>query len=102
MRPERRSSLFTLPDGYRDAGGTLHREGVLAAATVGDEIAALRDFRVYLRAGNFLEVMLARTRVRLGDLTRIDVGVVERLSALDRSYLQRIYEGLNGYEEATS
>ena len=102
MRPERRSSLFTLPDGYRDAGGTLHREGVLAAAPVGDEMAALRDFRVYLSAENFLDVMLARTLVRLGDLPRIDVGVVERLSALDRNYLQRIYEGLNGYEEARS
>ena len=37
---------FTLPLGYLDAEGNLHREGVMRLATAGDEILPLRDQRV--------------------------------------------------------
>ena len=37
---------FTLPRGYVDAEGTLHRTGVMRLATAMDEIAPMRDQRV--------------------------------------------------------
>ena len=37
---------FTLPRGFVDDAGTLHREGVMRLATARDEIEPLRDARV--------------------------------------------------------
>jgi hypothetical protein len=37
---------FTLPCGYLDKHGTLHRDGVTRRATAADEILPLRDPRV--------------------------------------------------------
>jgi hypothetical protein len=34
---------FTLPKGYVDAGGQVHREGTMRLATARDEIVPLRD-----------------------------------------------------------
>ena len=37
---------FTLPKGYVDGEGMLHRDGVMRLATARDEIEPLRDQRV--------------------------------------------------------
>ncbi|MFM6201452.1 MAG: phage tail assembly protein, partial [Dolichospermum sp.] len=37
---------FILPQGYLDAHGNLHREGIMRLSTAQDEIAPLRDPRV--------------------------------------------------------
>ena len=37
---------FTLPRGYMDESGTVHREGTMRFATAADEILPLRDPRV--------------------------------------------------------
>jgi len=37
--------LFTLPRGYVDADGAVHREGIMRMATAYDEIAPLKDRR---------------------------------------------------------
>ena len=37
---------FTLPQGYTDDEGTLHREGRMRLATAADEIEPLQDPRV--------------------------------------------------------
>ena len=42
---------FTLPKGYLDKNGTLHREGVMRLANAGDEIVPLRDPRVQQNPG---------------------------------------------------
>ena len=42
---------FTLPRGYVDAEGTLHREGVMRLATAFDEIAPMKDPRVQANPG---------------------------------------------------
>lgn len=37
---------FTLPRGYVDKDGNLHKTGIMRLATAKDEIAPLTDFRV--------------------------------------------------------
>jgi hypothetical protein len=69
----------------------------MRCARARDEVRALEDFRVFLRPAAFLDVILARTLVRLGDLERVDVGIVERLSQRDRALLEGLYREQNGY-----
>lgn len=88
---------FQLPVGYTDASGARHRAGLLRPARARDEVRALADFRVHLRPGAFLDIVLARTIERLGSLERVDVGTVERLCPEDRAALERLYRELNGY-----
>lgn len=86
---------FTLPKGYVDAGGTLHRRGVMRLATAADEILPLRDPRVQQNEAYLIVIVLARVLVRLGSLTTIDTSTIEGLYASDLAYLQQLYERLN-------
>jgi len=90
---------FTLPKGYVDSSGQLHRQGVMRLATAADEILPLRDPRVQQNAAYFAIIVLARVIVKLGSLPDIDTRVIEGLFASDLDYLQRLYERLNGSEE---
>ena len=90
-------AAFRLPWGLRDAAGSVHRDGWLRPATAWEEARALQDFRSQLRPGGFLDVILARTVVRLGTLERVDPGDVERLDPEDRRHLEDVYRRLNGY-----
>jgi hypothetical protein len=91
---------FVLPKGYVDASGALHRDGVMRLATAADEILPLRDPRVQQNPAYLTIIVLARVVVRLGALTDIDTRTIENLFASDLNYLQRLYEQLNGSEEA--
>lgn len=91
---------FVLPKGYVDGDGILHREGVMRLATAADEILPLRDPRVQQNPAYLTIIVLARVLVRLGSLTNIDTRLIENLFASDLNYLQRLYEELNGSEEA--
>lgn len=86
---------FTLPKGYVDAAGTLHRHGVMRLATAADEILPLRDPRVQQNEAYLIVIVLARVLARLGTLHDIDTAVIEGLYASDLSYLQQLYERLN-------
>src|SRR6185295_15886060 len=87
---------FTLPKGYLDAAGVLHRRGVMRLATAADEILPLRDPRVQQNEAYLAVIVLARVVTRLGDLPSIDTKVIEGLYASDMDFLQRLYERLNG------
>lgn len=87
---------FTLPKGYLDSDGVLHREGVMRLATAADEILPLKDPRVQQNAAYLTVIVLSRVIVRLGSLTDINTKTVEGLFASDLNYLQRLYEELNG------
>lgn len=89
---------FSLPKGYVDAAGNLHRKGVMRLATAADEILPLRDPRVQQNEAYLTVIVLARVVVKLGTLTDIDTGVVEGLYASDLAYLQRLYDELNAVE----
>jgi len=87
---------FVLPKGYLDKDGVLHREGVMRLATAADEILPLKDGRVQQNPAYLTIIVLARVITRLGSLSDINTKVVEGLFASDLSYLQQLYERLNG------
>lgn len=86
---------FTLPIGYRDADGNLHRNGVMRLATAGDEILPLKDHRVQSNPAYLIVIVLSRVIVRLGSLDMINTKVVEDLFSADFAYLQNLYNRIN-------
>jgi hypothetical protein len=93
---------FTLPKGYMDAHGVLHRRGIMRLATAADEILPLRDPRVQQNPAYLAIIVLARVIVKLGDLPSIDTKTIEGLFAADLDYLQRTYEHFNGNGDGAS
>ena len=57
---------FTLPLGYPDDDGTLHRDGVMRRATAADEILPLNDPRVQKNPAYLIVILLSRVVTRLG------------------------------------
>jgi len=91
---------FTLPRGYVDRSGTLHRDGVMRLATALDEVGPMRDLRVRSNQAYLVIVLLSRVIVRLGTLSQISTDVIENLFAADLAYLQAFYRQIN--EQGTS
>lgn len=91
---------FTLPRGYVDQDGNLHRQGVMRLATAMDEIIPLNDRRVRENQAYLVVILLARVITKLGALTAINTGVIENLFAADLAYLQAFYRRIN--EEGAS
>ncbi len=86
---------FTLPVGYHDADGTLHKNGVMRLATAGDEILPLRDHRVQANPAYLSVIVLSRVIVRLGTLDMINTKVIEDLYSKDYAFLQALYNRIN-------
>ena len=91
---------FTLPRGYVDASGAVHREGVMRLATARDELEPLRDPAVRENEAYLTVLLLARVILRIGDQTTITPELVEGLYAADFDHLQRLYERINTDGEA--
>jgi len=86
---------FTLPKGYVDDEGTLHKEGRMRLATAADEIKPLKDPRVQSNSSYLTIVLLSRVVTELGDLETVDPDVIESLFVTDLEYLQELYERIN-------
>lgn len=86
---------FTLPQGYLDSDGDLHREGVMRLATAYDEIAPLKDPRVQSNPGYLVIILLSRVITRLEGVSPINPKVIEGLFAADLAYLQEMYQRIN-------
>lgn len=86
---------FTLPLGYTDNEGNLHREGVMRLATAADEILPLKDPRVQSNQAYLIIILLARVITKLGSLSQINPKIIEELYAADLSYLQEFYNRIN-------
>lgn len=86
---------FTLPRGYVDQDGNLHRHGLMRLATAMDEIAPLRDLRVRANQAYLVIILLSRVIVKLGSLSPVNTGVIENLFAADLAYLQAFYRQIN-------
>jgi hypothetical protein len=86
---------FTLPFGFVDAGGTLHRDGVMRLCTALDEIEAMRDARVRANGAYLSVVLLSRVITRLGELDEVTPETVERMFSADFVYLQDLFVRCN-------
>lgn len=86
---------LTLPMGYVDADGNLHREGVMRLATAADEILPLKDPRVQSNEAYLTVILLSRVLTRLGSVPQITPKVIEGLYAGDLAYLQEFYNRIN-------
>jgi hypothetical protein len=86
---------FTLPLGYVDEHGNLHKQGTMRLATAADEIIPLRDPRVVANQAYLVIVLLSRVITRLGTVREINTGVIERLFSADLAYLQDFYRRIN-------
>jgi hypothetical protein len=86
---------FTLPKGYIDADGNLHRHGTMRLSTALDEIAPMRDPRVKVNESYLTIILLSRVITRLGPLRHISPGVVEKFFSADLAYLQDFYNKIN-------
>lgn len=86
---------FTLPMGYADTEGNLHKEGVMRLATAADEIQPLKDPRVHSNQAYLVVILLSRVITRLGSLAQVNPKVVEGLYAADLAYLQELYNQIN-------
>lgn len=91
---------FTLPKGFVDRDGNLHREGVMRLATAKDEIAPLQDYRVQQNRAYLVIILLSRVIIKLGSLNSINPSVIEGLFSSDLAYLQEFYRRIN--EEGSS
>jgi hypothetical protein len=92
---------FTLPRGYVDADGTMHREGTMRLATAGDEILPLKDPRVQSNPAYLVVIVLSRVITRLGSVPDVNPKVIEGLFASDLAFLQDLYNRVNGNGAAT-
>lgn len=89
---------FTLPRGYLDKDGNLHKEGVMRMATAADEILPLKDPRVQQNPGYISIILLARVVTKLGTLPAVDTRTIENLFTMDLAYLQDLYQKINTME----
>jgi hypothetical protein len=92
---------FTLPCGYLDEYGTLHKDGVMRRATAADEILPLRDPRVLKNDAYVVIILLSRVVTRLGTVASINPKVIEQLFATDLEFLQNLYNRVNRLDEGT-
>jgi hypothetical protein len=86
---------FTLPQGYVDPTGTLHRHGRMRLATAADEVEPLADDRVRANAAYLGILLLSRVVVQLGTLEGVTPQLVESLFAADFVFLQDLYIRIN-------
>jgi hypothetical protein len=87
---------FTLPRGYIDHHGRLHRTGTMRLATARDELEPLRDPSVSGPDDPRLTiVVLARVVEKLGDLELVTSHEIEGLFAVDLAFLQDFYGVIN-------
>ena len=86
---------FTLPRGYVDGDGNLHKEGVMRLATANDEIAPMKDARVRSNPGYLAVILLSRVITQLGDLDQVNPKVIENLFSADFAFLEDMYRRIN-------
>lgn len=91
---------FTLPKGYIDKEGNLHKKGIMRLANAKDEIAPLQDPRVQRNKAYLVIILLARVIIKLGDLKDLHPGIIENLFSADLAFLQDFYRRINSNGQA--
>ncbi len=90
---------FSLPKGFVDEDGNIHRKGIMRLSKAIDEIVPLRDPRVQLNPAYATIIILSRVITRLGALEEVTPVIVENFFACDLNYLQKFYHQINELEE---
>lgn len=86
---------FTLPYGYVDARGTLHRAGTMRLATALDEVEAMGEARRRANEAYTTIALLSRVVTRLGGVAPVTPDVIERLFSADFVHLQELFVRAN-------
>lgn len=86
---------FTLPKGFVDSDGNLHKQGVMRLATAADEILPQKDPRVQQNPAYLGVIVLSRVITQLGNINNITPKTVENLFSSDLAYLQDFYAQIN-------
>ena len=87
---------FTLPRGYVDDSGQMHRTGMMRLATARDELEPLRDPTVQGPDDPRLTILvLTRVVEALGTLDLVTSYDIEGLFAVDLAFLQDFYGVIN-------
>jgi hypothetical protein len=87
---------FTLPRGFVDHYGGVHRTGRMRLATARDELEPLRDPQVTGPDDPRLTILvLARVVEYIGDVRFISADTIEGLFAVDLAFLQDFYGVIN-------
>jgi hypothetical protein len=90
---------FTLPRGFIDSSGQVHRNGTMRLATARDEILSLEDSRVQINEAYLPVVLLSRVVTHLGSLPDITPQVIENLFSADVASLEDLYLRINSHEK---
>jgi hypothetical protein len=92
---------FTLPNGFVEEDGNVHRKGLMRLATAADEILPQKDPRVQSNPAYLTVILLSRVVTKLGSLPEVNPRVIEGLFVQDLAYLQELYRRVNGGEDLT-
>ncbi len=90
---------FTLPKGYVDGDGEVHKNGKMRLATAGDEIGATKDPRVMGNPAYLTIVVLSRVVTQIEGLDMVTPTTIEKLFTADLAFLQEMYQRINDVEE---
>lgn len=90
---------FTLPMGYLDPDGGLHREGTIRLATAADEILPQKDPRVQKNPAYLIVILLSRVITKLEGVEAVTPRTIEGLFTADLNYLQNLYNEINRVED---
>lgn len=89
---------FTLPRGYVDTTGEVHKKGKMRLATAADEINATRDPRVLSNPSYLTVCLLASVITEIEGVTAITATTIEKLFTADLAFLQDMYQRINDIE----
>lgn len=89
---------FTLPRGYVDLEGNVHRKGVMRLATALDEIEGAKVSAARRDANYTQVILLSRVITKLGRLEEVTPQVIEKLFTVDFMFLQNMYKTINNVE----
>ena len=89
---------FTLPKGYMDSKGQLHRQGKMRLATAGDEISSTKDPRVLSNPSYLTIVVLGKVVTELEGVEMVSASIIEGLFTADLAFLQDMYQRINDIE----
>ena len=86
---------FSLPKGFIDQDGNLHKSGIMRLATAADEIMPQKDPRVQGNPAYLVIILLSRVITKLESLPCITPKIIEGLFSTDLAYLQDFYRQIN-------